>query len=201
MFTEQTSYRAACLRRKPATVKRGWASRVHPGCTPGPRLSHARASVVARTGAGVVSSCSRAAGGGITRSSVGLRRGHRPTGLRRRRAGRRAERRAGASRKPERLTCSTRGTSPVAIVPGGRPRRYRAGAGASVRRIDAMIALPGPPPGWAVPQLSRLIPLLCPLGAGEGWGCPTTRPSSSGPRCSGPFRGVFGSVAAEDRAP
>ncbi|AUX27215.1 uncharacterized protein SOCEGT47_077960 [Sorangium cellulosum] len=35
--------------------------------------------------------------------------------------------------------------------------------------IDAMIALPGPPPGWAFPQL---VPLLCSLGAGEGWGCP-----------------------------
>ncbi|WP_437286083.1 hypothetical protein [Sorangium sp. So ce406] len=35
--------------------------------------------------------------------------------------------------------------------------------------IDTMIALPAPPPGWAFPQL---VPLLCPLGAGPGWGCP-----------------------------
>ncbi|WP_437724332.1 hypothetical protein [Sorangium sp. So ce861] len=43
--------------------------------------------------------------------------------------------------------------------------------------IDAMIALPGPPPGWAFPQFA---PLLCPLGAGPGWGCPP-RPSDSIP--------------------
>ncbi len=34
--------------------------------------------------------------------------------------------------------------------------------------IDAMIALLAPPPGSAAPQLA---PLLCPLGAGPGWGC------------------------------
>lgn len=43
--------------------------------------------------------------------------------------------------------------------------------------IQAMITLPGPPPGWAIPQFA---PLLCPLGAGEGWGCPP-RPSDSFP--------------------
>ncbi|WP_438024052.1 hypothetical protein [Sorangium sp. So ce233] len=35
--------------------------------------------------------------------------------------------------------------------------------------IQGLIALPGPPPGWALPGL---VPLLCPLGAGPGWGCP-----------------------------
>lgn len=35
--------------------------------------------------------------------------------------------------------------------------------------IDTLVALPAPPPGWAFPEL---VPLLCPLGAGEGWGCP-----------------------------
>jgi hypothetical protein len=35
--------------------------------------------------------------------------------------------------------------------------------------IDTIVAMPAPPPGWAFPEL---VPLLCPLGAGEGWGCP-----------------------------
>ena len=35
--------------------------------------------------------------------------------------------------------------------------------------IDWLISLPAPPPGFAAPQL---VPLLCPLGAGPGWGCP-----------------------------
>jgi hypothetical protein len=35
--------------------------------------------------------------------------------------------------------------------------------------IDVLVQLPAPPPGWAFPQL---VPLLCPLGAGAGWGCP-----------------------------
>ncbi|WP_437997438.1 hypothetical protein WMF26_42750 [Sorangium sp. So ce185] len=35
--------------------------------------------------------------------------------------------------------------------------------------IDWLISLPAPPPGFASPQL---VPLLCPLGAGPGWGCP-----------------------------
>ncbi|WP_437675423.1 hypothetical protein [Sorangium sp. So ce131] len=35
--------------------------------------------------------------------------------------------------------------------------------------IDAMIGMPAPPPGWVFPEL---VPLLCPLGAGPGWGCP-----------------------------
>ncbi|WP_061608845.1 hypothetical protein [Sorangium cellulosum] len=43
--------------------------------------------------------------------------------------------------------------------------------------IDAMIAVPAPPPGWALP---RFAPLLCPLGAGPGWGCPP-RPSDTTP--------------------
>ncbi|WP_437484463.1 hypothetical protein WME75_44860 [Sorangium sp. So ce1014] len=43
--------------------------------------------------------------------------------------------------------------------------------------IEAMITLPGPPPGWALP---RFAPLLCPLGAGPDWGCPP-RPSDSIP--------------------
>ena len=43
--------------------------------------------------------------------------------------------------------------------------------------IDAMIASPAPPPGLAIPEL---VPLLCPLGAGPGWGCPP-RPSDPSP--------------------
>ncbi|KYF52783.1 hypothetical protein BE04_44770 [Sorangium cellulosum] len=43
--------------------------------------------------------------------------------------------------------------------------------------IEALITLPGPPPGWVLP---RFAPLLCPLGAGPGWGCPP-RPSDSFP--------------------
>jgi hypothetical protein len=43
--------------------------------------------------------------------------------------------------------------------------------------IDAMIAAPAPPPGLAIPEL---VPLLCPLGAGPGWGCPP-RPSDPSP--------------------
>jgi hypothetical protein len=35
--------------------------------------------------------------------------------------------------------------------------------------IDWLIGLPAPPPGWNLPKLA---PLLCPLGAGPGWGCP-----------------------------
>lgn len=43
--------------------------------------------------------------------------------------------------------------------------------------IEAMIALPGPLPGAPLPQFA---PLLCPLGAGPGWGCPP-RPSDTIP--------------------
>ena len=35
--------------------------------------------------------------------------------------------------------------------------------------INAMLGLPAPPPGWNFPAL---VPYLCPLGAGSGWGCP-----------------------------
>ncbi|WP_437926506.1 hypothetical protein WMF37_47125 [Sorangium sp. So ce291] len=35
--------------------------------------------------------------------------------------------------------------------------------------MQGLIALPAPPPGFAFPEL---VPLLCPLGAGPGWGCP-----------------------------
>lgn len=38
--------------------------------------------------------------------------------------------------------------------------------------MSALIVLPAPPPGLPASQLPRLIPVLCPLGAGEGWGCP-----------------------------
>lgn len=43
--------------------------------------------------------------------------------------------------------------------------------------IDAMIGLPAPPPGWNLPDL---VPLLCPLGAGPGWGCPGTPTDPTG---------------------
>ena len=36
--------------------------------------------------------------------------------------------------------------------------------------IDHLVGLPAPPPGFIVPELA---PLLCPLGAGPGWGCPS----------------------------
>lgn len=42
--------------------------------------------------------------------------------------------------------------------------------------INGLISLPAPPPGWDV---TELVPLLCPLGAGPGWGCPGT-PSDPG---------------------
>jgi hypothetical protein len=42
--------------------------------------------------------------------------------------------------------------------------------------IDAMIGLPTPPPGLNLPDF---VPLLCPMGAGPGWGCPG-RPSDPG---------------------
>ncbi|MDI1448000.1 hypothetical protein [Polyangium sp. 6x1] len=36
--------------------------------------------------------------------------------------------------------------------------------------IDFLVSLPAPPPGFIAPELA---PLLCPLGAGPGWGCPS----------------------------
>lgn len=36
--------------------------------------------------------------------------------------------------------------------------------------IDCLVGLPAPPPGWNF--LPQIVPLLCPLGAGPGWGCP-----------------------------
>ncbi|MDC3953178.1 hypothetical protein [Polyangium jinanense] len=36
--------------------------------------------------------------------------------------------------------------------------------------IDVLVSLPAPPPGFIAPEL---VPLLCPLGAGPGWGCPS----------------------------
>jgi hypothetical protein len=44
--------------------------------------------------------------------------------------------------------------------------------------IDFMIASPAPPPGFAA---SEFAPLLCPLGAGPGWGCPDTPATESDP--------------------
>lgn len=43
--------------------------------------------------------------------------------------------------------------------------------------IDTLLRLPAPPPGWNLPQL---VPLLCPLGAGPGWGCPGTPTDPTG---------------------
>lgn len=55
--------------------------------------------------------------------------------------------------------------------------------------IDAMIALPAPPPGWAAPQLA---PLLCPLGAGPGWGCPPRPTDTDGEEPANPTGGEPG---------
>ncbi|KYF75866.1 hypothetical protein BE17_28995 [Sorangium cellulosum] len=55
--------------------------------------------------------------------------------------------------------------------------------------IDAMIGLPGPPPGWVHPEL---IPLLCPLGAGPGWGCPPRPSDPPGGDPSNPAGGSSG---------
>ncbi|WP_438005218.1 hypothetical protein WME89_41815 [Sorangium sp. So ce321] len=55
--------------------------------------------------------------------------------------------------------------------------------------IDAMIAVPAPPPGWAFPEL---VPLLCPLGAGPGWGCPPTPTDPTGGQPTDPTGGQPG---------
>ncbi|WP_437645421.1 hypothetical protein [Sorangium sp. So ce362] len=55
--------------------------------------------------------------------------------------------------------------------------------------IDAMIGLPAPPPGWMFPQL---IPLLCPLGAGPGWGCPPRPTDPTGGEPTDPTGGEPG---------
>ncbi|WP_437276569.1 hypothetical protein WME90_35735 [Sorangium sp. So ce375] len=56
--------------------------------------------------------------------------------------------------------------------------------------IDAMISLPGPPPGWAVPP--QIVPLLCPLGAGPGWGCPPSPTDPTGGEPTNPTGGQPG---------
>ncbi|WP_437645417.1 hypothetical protein [Sorangium sp. So ce362] len=55
--------------------------------------------------------------------------------------------------------------------------------------INTLIALPAPPPGWAFP---RLVPLLCPLGAGPGWGCPPTPTDPTGGQPTDPTGGQPG---------
>lgn len=55
--------------------------------------------------------------------------------------------------------------------------------------IDTLIKLPAPPPGWAFPEL---VPLLCPLGAGTGWGCPPKPDDSMGGQQPPPADGSSG---------
>jgi hypothetical protein len=55
--------------------------------------------------------------------------------------------------------------------------------------IEAIIGLPAPPPGWAFPEL---VPLLCPLGAGPGWGCPPNPNDLPGDQPAGPTGGGSG---------
>jgi hypothetical protein len=56
--------------------------------------------------------------------------------------------------------------------------------------IDAMIGLPAPPPGWNF--LPELVPLLCPLGAGPGWGCPPRPTDPTGGQPTDPTGGEPG---------
>ncbi|MDI1484082.1 hypothetical protein [Polyangium sp. y55x31] len=44
--------------------------------------------------------------------------------------------------------------------------------------IDVLVSLPAPPPGFVAPELA---PLLCPLGAGPGWGCPSDPATETDP--------------------
>lgn len=44
--------------------------------------------------------------------------------------------------------------------------------------IDVLVTLPAPPPGFIAPELA---PLLCPLGAGPGWGCPSDPATETDP--------------------
>jgi hypothetical protein len=55
--------------------------------------------------------------------------------------------------------------------------------------IDWMIGLPMPPPGWNIPEI---IPLLCPLGAGPGWGCPPRPTDPTGGQPTDPTGGQPG---------
>jgi hypothetical protein len=56
-------------------------------------------------------------------------------------------------------------------------------------KINALIGLPAPPPGWAFPEL---VPLLCPLGAGPGWGCPPNPTDPTGGEPTDPTGGQSG---------
>ncbi|WP_437951321.1 hypothetical protein WME98_11085 [Sorangium sp. So ce296] len=55
--------------------------------------------------------------------------------------------------------------------------------------MQALIELPAPPPGWAFPEL---VPLLCPLGAGPGWGCPPNPTDPTGGEPTNPTGGQPG---------
>ncbi|WP_437809595.1 hypothetical protein [Sorangium sp. So ce1078] len=55
--------------------------------------------------------------------------------------------------------------------------------------MEALIQLPAPPPGWALPEL---VPLLCPLGAGPGWGCPPDPTDPTGGEPTDPTGGQPG---------
>ncbi|MDI3284643.1 hypothetical protein [Polyangium sp. 15x6] len=48
--------------------------------------------------------------------------------------------------------------------------------------IDFLVRLPSPPPGFIAPELA---PLLCPLGAGPGWGCPSDPVTETDPPTEG----------------
>jgi hypothetical protein len=56
--------------------------------------------------------------------------------------------------------------------------------------IDCVIGLPAPPPGWNF--LPELVPLLCPLGAGSGWGCPPRPTDPTGGQPTDPTGGQPG---------
>lgn len=55
--------------------------------------------------------------------------------------------------------------------------------------INGMIGAPAPPPGWSFPEL---VPLLCPLGAGPGWGCPPRPTDPTGGQPTDPTGGQPG---------
>lgn len=56
-------------------------------------------------------------------------------------------------------------------------------------KINALVALPAPPPGWNIPEIA---PLLCPLGAGSGWGCPPRPTDPTGGQSGNPTGGQPG---------
>ncbi len=51
--------------------------------------------------------------------------------------------------------------------------------------INAIVGMPTPPPGFLGSDIGALLPYLCPLDAGPGWGCPSPPSNPSGGLTSG----------------